>query len=60
MQSMVAPETLSVYELDERNGTYSRLETYKGMPSDENYLNNSLADSNEKFAKLLDLEDLCR
>lgn len=60
LQSVVDPETLYVYELDEVNGTYSRLETYKGMPSDENYLNNSLADSNDKFAKLLDLEDLCR
>ncbi len=60
LRSVVDPETLYVYELDEVNGTYSRLETYKGMPSDENYLNNSLADSNDKFAKLLDLEDLCR
>lgn len=60
IKSKVDPETLYVYELDEVNGTYSRLETYKGMPSDENYLNNSLADSNDKFAQLLDLEDLCR
>lgn len=59
-KSIVFPETLYVYELDETNGTYSRLETYKGMPSDENYLNNSLEDSNDKFAKLLDIEDLCR
>lgn len=60
VKSKVDPETLYVYQLDEENGTYSRLNTYKGMPSDENYLNNNLADSNEKFAKLLDLEDLCR
>ena len=60
VKSKVDPETLYVYELDEKNGTYSLLDTYKGMPSDENYLNNSLADSNDKFAQLLDLEDLCR
>lgn len=60
IKSTVDPGTLYVYELDEKSGTYSRLETYKGMPSDENYLNNSLADSNDKFAKLLDLENLCR
>jgi len=56
----IEPQQLFVYELDEHDGTYSRLETYKGMPSDENYLNNGLADSNDKFARLLDLEDLCR
>ncbi len=60
VSSKIDPETLYVYELDEKNGTYSRLETYKGMPSDENYLNAGLADSNDKFAQLLDLEDLCQ
>jgi len=60
ISSKIDPETLYVYELDEKNGTYSRLKTYKGMPSDENYLNARLADSNDKFAQLLDLEDLCR
>ena len=51
---------LFVYELDEAEGTYNLLEGYKGMPSDDNYLNNSLADGNEMFAKLLELEALCR
>lgn len=61
ISSKVDPETLYVYELDEKNGTYSRLETYRGMPSDENYLNAGLADSNDKFAQLLDMEDnLCQ
>ncbi len=51
---------LFVYELDEAEGTYNLLEGYKGMPSDDNYLNNSLADGNEMFAKLLELEASCR
>jgi hypothetical protein len=35
------------------------LKIYKGLPSDENYLNEGLADSNNLFSELLDLEDLC-
>lgn len=60
INSKVDPESLYVYELNEENGTYSRLETYKGLPSDENYLNFGLADSNDKFARLLEFEDLCK
>ena len=59
-ESHLSPNQLFVYELDEKAGLYSRLEDYNGMPSDENYLNNGLAESNEKFAKLLELEDACR
>jgi len=59
-ESRLSPNQLFVYELDEKTGLYSRLEDYNGMPSDENYLNNGLAESNEKFAKLLELEDSCR
>ena len=60
IEAFIDPEKLHIYELDDKTGTYTLLETYKGMPSDENYLNNSLADSNDKFAQLLDLENLCR
>jgi hypothetical protein len=56
----VSPKDLAIYELDEKSGTISRLEDYKGLPSDENYLNNGLADSNDKFSQLLDLEQSCR
>ncbi|MDE7459457.1 MAG: AAA family ATPase [Paramuribaculum sp.] len=60
VNSKINPSKLFVYELDERTGKYSQLETYKGMPSDENYLNYSLADSNDKFAQLLNIEEKCR
>lgn len=60
MEARVNPDTLFVYEMDEKSGKYSLLETYKGLPSDENYLNNGLADSNEKFAQLLEIEEVCR
>lgn len=59
-ESHIQPKQLRVYEFNDITGEYSRLDDYKGMPSDENYLNNGLADSNEKFTKLLELEDLCK
>lgn len=58
--SHIDPKQLSIYELNEKTGTYSMLENYKGVPSDDNYLNNGLADSNEIYARLLDIEDLCQ
>lgn len=52
-------DKLVVYQLEA--GGISKLKTYKDLPSDENYLNNGLAESNEYFSKLLDIEDeLCR
>jgi len=42
--------------LNEIDGTIKKLEDYKGLPSDENYLNNGLEDSNELFAQLQELE----
>lgn len=60
LESHIHPNQLRVYELNDITGEYSRLDDYKGMPSDENYLNNGLADSNEKFTELLELEGLCK
>lgn len=40
------------------DGSITRLKTYgAGMPSDDNYLNNYLEDSNKKFDRLLDLQE---
>ena len=59
-ESAINHEKLVVYELDEMNGTIRRLEDYKGIPSGKNYLNKELADKNELFSQLLDIEDLCK
>lgn len=59
LSSVVNPENAVVYELND-DGTIKRLETYKGLPSDENYLNEVLAEGNELFATLLEIEDLCQ
>jgi predicted ATPase len=58
--SIVNPDDWVVYELDEKDGTIKRLENYKGLPSDDNYLNNGMDTSNEYFANLLEIEDLCQ
>ena len=54
--SIVRPGDLVVYELNENDGTIKLLESYKGLPSDENYLNQGLSESNELFAQLLEIQ----
>ena len=58
--SYIDPEQLRIYEFDDVTGEYRLLDNYKGMPSDENLLNNGLVDTNEKFTQLLELEELCK
>jgi predicted ATPase len=60
VQSTVAPDDWVVYELDERDGTINKLKDYNGLPSDANFLNEKMAEGNEIFGKLLDIEDLCQ
>ena len=59
-ESRVNSNNLVIYELDEQNGTIKKLDDYKGLPSDENYLNERMAEGNELFAELLEIEDLCQ
>ena len=54
--SAVNANDLAIYELDEPTGSIKRLPDYKGLPSDENKLNYNLEDSNELFAKLLEIQ----
>jgi predicted ATPase len=56
LNSIIGSEDLLIYELDENNGTIHSLETYNGLPSDENKLNEKLDEGNELFAKLLDIQ----
>jgi len=60
LASTIDGNDLVVYQLDEKNGTIEKLKDYKGLPSDENKLNDGLIAANDDFSKLLDLEDLCR
>lgn len=56
LQSMINKDDLVVYELNEDSGVIELLDNYQGLPSDENLLNEMLAQGNEDFAKLLEIE----
>jgi len=55
LESVINSEDLIIYELDDK-GKVEKLEDYKGLPSDNNYLNNKLAESNDLFVNLLEIE----
>jgi hypothetical protein len=56
LNSTINSGDLSIYELNEDNGTIHSLETYNGLPSDENKLNEKLDEGNELFTKLLEIQ----
>ena len=56
IKSLLSPDDLVIYEINNR-GTVSKLADYCGLPSDENYLNELLAESGYLFTGLLQLED---
>lgn len=56
VKSTINANDLIVYQLDEKNGTISKLDTYKGLPSDENKLNEEMGESNELYARLLEIQ----
>jgi predicted ATPase len=56
INSFIDPSELIIYQLDEKDGIIARLNDYKGLPSDENYLNDSLAETNQQFAQLQEIE----
>jgi predicted ATPase len=54
--SCVCDEDSIVYELTE-GGEIIKLSTYEGLPTDENYLNSFLAETNNLFDDLLEIEE---
>lgn len=60
LESVLKEDDVVVYQLNEDNGIVEKLATYKGLPTDDNYLNNSLEEINVQFSELLDIEDLCQ
>ena len=55
LPSKTAENELSIYELS--NGEANKLSVYEGIPSDNNFLNNKLNDTNLMFDELLDIEE---
>jgi hypothetical protein len=54
--STIHPDDIAIYELKEEDGTVKLLANYNGLPSDENFLNNMLEESNDLFAELLEIQ----
>lgn len=54
--SCVSDKDSIVYELTE-TGEIIKLSTYEGLPTDENYLNSFLAETNNLFDDLLEIEE---
>lgn len=55
-ESLVSAKNVVIYQLDENNGSVKKLETIDGIPSDKNFLNETLAQSNFLFDALLEIE----
>ncbi|MFW6275601.1 MAG: ATP-binding protein [bacterium] len=56
LNATVSPGDIGIYQFDEKTGEIKHLPDYEGIPTDKNYLNESLYQGNELFDKLLELE----
>lgn len=56
IESSIMPDDIAIYEFNEECGSISLLETYRGLPSDDNFLNSMLEITNDKFADLLEIQ----
>jgi hypothetical protein len=57
MSSIIYHDDLTIYELDETEGTIKKLGDFEGIPSDKNSLNTSLGKANQLFDSLLEIEE---
>jgi hypothetical protein len=55
--SIISGNEVNIYQLEESNGVIVKLQDYKGLPSDENFLNNLLEEFNNDFVQLLKIEN---
>lgn len=56
LNSTIEHSEAAIYQLDEKTGTIAKLPNFEGIPSDKNYLNQSLHNGNEMFDSLLEIE----
>ncbi|MEZ4852284.1 MAG: AAA family ATPase [Bacteroidia bacterium] len=54
--SMIESKDVVIYQLDETNGSIKKLDSFEGIPSDKNYLNEILKEGNLLFDGLLEIE----
>ena len=55
--ALIQANDLVIYELNETDGTISKLSDFEGIPSDKNYLNMLLREGNQLFDSLLEIEE---
>lgn len=59
--SLISPEDVVVYQLDEKEGIIRKLPAPEGIPTDKNLLNLKIREANQLFDALLEIEeDLAR
>lgn len=56
IKSTLKGEDVVIYQLDEKDGSINILSTFEGIPSDYNFLNDSLSIGNKMFDRLLEIE----
>lgn len=58
IESCVDPDLIGIYQID--NGKVISIKSERGLILDNNFLNNSLEDTNDLFNELLDIEEECK
>ena len=56
LNSTISADDVVIYQLNEKDGSIKKLPNIEGIPSDKNLLNKSLAEGNELFDLLLEIE----
>lgn len=59
LNSTVHNTQVAIYQITD-SGNVEQLEFYNEVPTDDNYLNNFLENSNDVFSKLIELEEQCQ
>ncbi|MDR2497059.1 MAG: ATP-binding protein [Tannerellaceae bacterium] len=58
LNACINSDSVSIYELEEESGNINLLPKYKDLiPSDDNFLNNLLAEVNDRFTQLQEIEE---
>ena len=55
--SLINSDDVIIYQLNESDGSIHQLSATEGIPSDRNYLNNTLREGNQLFDSLLEIEE---
>lgn len=55
-KASIKKQKVAIYQFYEKDGTIKRLPDYNGIPDDDDLLNDELAESNDNFAELLEIQ----